>query len=362
LDPPPESEEARRAREQMEEWRQYPPFPSAYPPTPLPPSSSRLPPSTNAIYSFAPRQFSPIPEDTHHPEQDFGQSLPSPHELPNSGSAGDSSDEHNVLGIQNGSSNEATAFQDDTMDEDDEEDDFNVTLRTPGEMVVPDTITAPRTRSRTKASHPPSAATLVALPSLLSRISSDTSSVSSDSSSSSLVTRKRSRELVVAAPAAKAVALRGRSASKRTSAHTTDVSLERIEDESSEVSSSSTSENEEDTDANSGVSEPKSPVTKRRRVASPPSRVQPRRTTRTTSQEPPAAPLPARRQRQPKAQASDVSSTTASGRASSRLVNGATSVASHQRVAADSDGLSIVATGTRSSRRAGGGSVTAKRK
>ncbi|KAJ7886702.1 hypothetical protein B0H13DRAFT_2277634 [Mycena leptocephala] len=268
LDPPPEFEEARRAREQMEEWRQYPPFPSAYPPTPLPPSSN-----------------------THHPEQDFGQSLPSPHELPNSGSAGDSSDEHNVLGIQNGSSNETAAFQDDTMDEDDEEDDFNVTLRTPGEMVVPDTITAPRTRSRTKASHPPSAATLVALPSLLSRISSDTSSVSSDSSSSSLVTRKRSRELVVAAPAAKAVALRGRSASKRTSAHTTDVPLERIEDESSEVSSSSTSENEEDTDANSGVSEPKSPVTKRRRVASPPSRVQPRRTTRTTSQEPPAAPF-----------------------------------------------------------------------
>ncbi|KAJ7682112.1 hypothetical protein DFH06DRAFT_1160261 [Mycena polygramma] len=349
LDPAPmpspwEADDARRAREQQEEWRQYPAFPSAYPPTPLPAPSSQLP-------SFAPRQFSPIPEDAP-PGQDFGQSLPSPHELPNPGSAKDSSDDDNTLGIQSSSSN---AFQDDTMDEDEEEDDFDVTLRTPGSLVVPDTVVARMTRSRTKSSQPPSGPTLVALPSLLSRIASDASSVSSDSSTSSLLGRKRSREIV--APTQPAG---GRNASKHRAAPATNDLQAMSEDESSDASSPSPSggeENtEEDTDADSGVSEPKSPLSKKRRVASPPSRVQPRRTTRTASREPPGAPPPApaaarrKTQRQPKSQAP----AAAGGRASSRQ---GTATA-----AADLDGPTEAPKAARSSRRAGAGTVTAKRK
>ncbi|KAJ6486415.1 hypothetical protein C8R47DRAFT_1128391 [Mycena vitilis] len=347
LDPAPmsspwEADDARRAREQQDEWRQYPAFPSAYPPTPLPAHASQLP-------SFAPRQFSPIPEDAQ-PGQDFGQSLPSPHELPNPGSAKDSSDDDNTLGIQSGSSN---AFQDDTMDEDEEEeDDFDVTLRTPGSLVVPDTVVARMTRSRTKSSQPPAGPTLVALPSLLSRIASDTSSVSSDSSTSSLLGRKRSREIV-------APTVGGRNASKRRYAPAINDPQAMSEDESSEASSPSPSggeENtEEDTEADSGVSE-HSPLSKKRRVASPPSRVQPRRTTRTTSREPPGVPPPAlaaarrKTQRQPKSQAP----AAAVGRASSRQGTAA--------AAAVLDGPTEAPKAARSSRRAGAGTVTAKRK
>ncbi|KAJ7102645.1 hypothetical protein C8R43DRAFT_231562 [Mycena crocata] len=356
-----ESEETRREREQMEEWRQYPPFPSAYPPTPLHKSASGLPPRTlHDASSFAPRTFSPIPEDMHQLEQDFGQSLPSPHELANPGSVGDSSDEADVLGIQTGVSNMATAFQDDTMDDDDdEEDDFNVTLRTPGSLVVPDTITARLTRSKTKealpASNPSLDPPLPGLPSLLPRISSDTSSVSSDSSTTSLVGRKRSRDFIVAAHLPETP--RGR---KRISVPKSDIALEDIEDESSVASSSSTSETDGDADADTSVSEPKSPLVKRRRVASPPSRVQPRRTTRTASHEPPVVPPPPRpqRQRQPKAQNTDAGG----GRTSSRLAS-AVDTAPRRGIAADLDGPFVASKSARPSRRApGGNALNAKRK
>ncbi|KAJ7265481.1 hypothetical protein B0H12DRAFT_200261 [Mycena haematopus] len=315
---PLESQEARRAREQTEEWRQYPPFPSAYPPTPLPAFSSQLP--VHDASSFAPRQFSPIPEDPHQPVQDFGQSLLSPHELPNSGSASDSSNKYNALGIQNGPFNEA-AFQDDTMDEDDGEDDFNITLRTPGSLlVVPDTIRAPMTRSRTKASIPSCGAMVVPMPSLLSRMSSEALSVSSDSSGSSSMGRKRSRDIapVPAMPPAR----RGRIVSHPTSTHTTLVSLGTMEDESSATSSSSADEG--DADGDTSMSEPQSPLMKKRRVVSAPSRVQPRRTTRSTSREPPVVLPPTRRRRQPKPQAPDLSD---AGKAVSRRarVTGTTS-------------------------------------
>ncbi|KAJ7784087.1 hypothetical protein B0H16DRAFT_1708832 [Mycena metata] len=357
IPPPPvevESEEARRAREQMDEWRQYPPFPSAYPPTPMLASSSRLPlPSAHDISS---RQFSSIPEGAEPAQQGFGQSLLSPHELPNPGSARDTSDDDNILGIQNGSS--SNTGPDDAMDDEDDEDDFNVTLGTPGALTVQDTITAPRTRSRAKlASATP---ILVPLPTLLSRISSDTSSVSSESSAGSLVGRKRSRELVV--PVDDSVS-RGRTVN--ISSHTTTM-LESTEDESSVASTSSAASSDaEDADAGAdttSASEPTSPLAKKRRVAAP--RVQPRRTTRNTSHEPPAPVVPplARRQaqRQPKSQAPDASST----RASSRLANSgpAAGTASRQRGATleEEDRPSVAPRGVRPSRRTAGGGVKRK--
>ncbi|KAJ7887606.1 hypothetical protein B0H14DRAFT_3721359 [Mycena olivaceomarginata] len=369
-DPPSESLEAQRAREDTEEWRQYPPFPSAYPPTPLPASSVPLP--------VTPRQFSPIPED---PVQGFGQSLPSPHELPNSGSARDSSDDDNVTGIQNTSSHAATtALPDDaTMDEDEEEeDDFNVTLRTPSlprpeVLLEPDTVMAPATRSRTKSSKgpipPPGLGTLVPLPSLLSRMSSETpsllsrissetpSSVSSDDSgASSLVSRKRSREVVPAQAANATPAVRR---GRRVVGQPIGIgisTLERMEDEddssaagSSVSSATSDVDDDEDGDADGG-SEPHSPFMKKRRVnaasaAPAPSRVQPRRTTRSASKEPASVVPPtttSRRQRQAKIQVPDAAA-VAGERAPSRRGNGAT--------------------GAGASRRAGGaGTVTGKRK
>ncbi|KAK7054006.1 hypothetical protein R3P38DRAFT_2853859 [Favolaschia claudopus] len=351
--PFPESLEDQRARQHMEEWRQYPPFPSAYPPTPLPPPTSRLP--------LPPMQpFAPIPEDT---MQDFGQSLPSPPELPNSGFARDSSDENqNVLGIQISASFSGittTASQDETMDEDDEEeeDDFNVTLRTPssGLAAVPDTVRVTRSRSREP--------TLVPLPSLLSRISSDTSSVSSSSSASSLVGRKRSRELVAVEPRLRHGRVVGQPA----------LSLEPIEDDDKSAASSfGTSEDEADDDrdttsASGSTSEAESPLAKKRRVVTaPPSRVQPRRTTRSASREPPPVtvpPPPGRRQRQPRSQASasDVPSAAPSRRG--KAVSGAASRFMSSRdvpAHADSDGPSAAPAAVRTSRRAPG--VTGKRK
>ncbi|KAJ7068847.1 hypothetical protein C8F01DRAFT_1119506 [Mycena amicta] len=155
------SEEARR---QMDEWRKYPPFPSAYPATPL-----TRPTSISASHN-PPVQFAPILEeddDDEGPQLGFGQSLPSPPELSNPGSVRGVSDARNALGIY------------EAMDEDedeDEDDEFDVTLRTP----------EPMTRSRTKQSLMP--------PIPLSRLSSV--SAATDDSLSSVAGRKRSRDLV----------------------------------------------------------------------------------------------------------------------------------------------------------------------
>ncbi|KAJ7771017.1 hypothetical protein DFH07DRAFT_804519 [Mycena maculata] len=352
LRPDLESEETRREREQMEEWRQYPPFPSAYPPTPMPASSSRVPlPTVHDVPAFVPRNFSPIPEDQQ-PEQGFGQPLPSPHELSNPGSVGSASDDDNSLGIQTGLSR-ATAFQDDTMDEDEEEEDFDVTLRTPGQLAESHT---PMTRSRYKESAATSSTTLnrpVVLPSLLFRISSDTSSVSSESSTTSLVGRKRSREFLVPEHAPKsAVPL---ALDTRISASSISVALGGIEDESSVASSTSEEDSEEEKVEEDTSGEPPSPLTKRRRVVSPPSRVQPRRTTRTTSQEPPVA-LPPQaqrrpRQRQPQPKKSQVSEAPPVARTSSRLVVGGPPEPAPRRRTADSDGPAATSRVARSSRR-----------
>ncbi|KAJ6536739.1 hypothetical protein DFH09DRAFT_992310 [Mycena vulgaris] len=331
LVPDSESDESRREREQMEEWRQYPPFPSAYPPTPLP-----APLNLPSISTFGARKFSPIAEDPPERERDFELLLPLPLEPRTPGSVGDASDD-DVFGVQRDVSTMATTEDmDDEDDDEEEEDDFDVTLRTPR---VPDTIMAPMTRSRAKAS---SNASLDRpfLPSLLSRISSDTSSVSSASSSASPVGRKRSRDL--SAPLPEPPAPR-----ERPVAH---VPLQHIEDDSSAPSSSSASsvsatDTEEEETADKNVSEPKSPVMKRRRVASPPSRVQPRRATRTEAPPPPPPPPRAQRQRAPpKAQMPDGAATR-----SLRLAMAAETAP--LRRTADSDGPSV-APQARPSRRA----------
>ncbi|KAL7282631.1 hypothetical protein ACG7TL_004103 [Trametes sanguinea] len=143
----------------VDEWRQYPPFPSAYPPTPLP-ASSRLPsagPSIAAPQPVRPSgpQFTGIAEesdedDDQQPEtrQDFRRSLQLPREPRNPGSDGGLSDEIQMKGVPHTQTPnqtntplavttndiaDASAMSVDDGDSymDDDEDDFNVTLRTP---------------------------------------------------------------------------------------------------------------------------------------------------------------------------------------------------------------------------------------
>ncbi|KAF7302226.1 hypothetical protein MIND_00789600 [Mycena indigotica] len=166
--PEPEPVISEEARKQMDEWRKYPAFPSAYPATPL---SRPLPISATVSSSLAPPQFAPIMEEEDEEvshQSSFGESLPSLPELLNPGSSRGASDMRgNALGIYEGEMD-----QDD--DEDDSEDDeFDVTLRTP-EPTTPRT-----TRSRTKRTEAIS----------LSRLSSV-------SDSDPIAGRKRSRDLV----------------------------------------------------------------------------------------------------------------------------------------------------------------------
>ena len=126
-----DSEEAIIAREQqqLDEWRQYPPFPSAYPPTPLA-VTSRLAAATVLRSSTI---YPPIQEERS--QQDFRQSLLPPREPLNPSPAGDLSDQSFTFGnspchlaYQTTTTDEA----DDSMSADDEdEDEFNTTLRTP---------------------------------------------------------------------------------------------------------------------------------------------------------------------------------------------------------------------------------------
>ncbi|KAI0068741.1 hypothetical protein BV25DRAFT_1817654 [Artomyces pyxidatus] len=130
----------------VDEWRLYPPFPSAYPPTPLRPSAGISMPEP-----IHPTQFGIIPEhvgsaeldasdrrrdvetlQSKGNEQDFGRSLLLPREPFNPGSDGSLSDDIHMYGVR-----EETRYivSDDDADEQDdyetEEDDFDVTLRTP---------------------------------------------------------------------------------------------------------------------------------------------------------------------------------------------------------------------------------------
>jgi hypothetical protein len=108
--------------EEVEEWRKYPPLPSAYPPTPIATTSKPVP--------APPSLHPPIEEEIS--QQDFRKSLLPPREPLNPSPAGDLSDKHNIFGI-------SPILSDDVEDADDsmstsdyeEEDEFNITLRTP---------------------------------------------------------------------------------------------------------------------------------------------------------------------------------------------------------------------------------------
>ncbi|KAJ7859957.1 hypothetical protein B0H14DRAFT_3625274 [Mycena olivaceomarginata] len=185
----------------------------------------------------APRFFDPV--------QGFGQSLPSPHELPNSGSARDSSDDDNVTGIQNTSSHAATtALPDDaTMDEDEEEeDDFNGPIPPPGLGTLV-------------------AAALASLADVFENTLASLADIFGNTFAANAKPAVRRGRRVVGQPIGIGI-----------STATSDVD-----------------EDDEDGDADGG-SEPHSPFMKKRRVnaasaAPAPSRVQPRRTTRSASKE-----------------------------------------------------------------------------
>ena len=117
-------------QKELDEWRQYPPFPSAYPPTPLV-VTSRLAETTFTVRSSI---YPAIEEERS--QQDFHRSLLPPREPLNPSPAGDLSDQSFTFGIspyhlapQATTTDEA----DDSMSTDDyeDEDDFNTTLRTP---------------------------------------------------------------------------------------------------------------------------------------------------------------------------------------------------------------------------------------
>ena len=131
------------------EWRQYPPFPSAYPPTPIVPTKTRLGASPEGLasqFSLGSIQYAPIPEEQHQEDdqrQGFHLSLSPAPEPPNPGSVSSLSDENDYNpGVQNQPSSDIsidsilvdldppTSMSDHEMDEE-EEDDFNITLQTP---------------------------------------------------------------------------------------------------------------------------------------------------------------------------------------------------------------------------------------
>lgn len=127
-----------------EDWRGYPPFPSAYPPTPLPASHSlpgAVPPGQDNSIGSPSSQitiFSSIPEDTLiNRGQDFDVSLQQAHEPASPGSSSCSSDENNSLrvhpSIDRFQLSGGVGSQDENEDAhmDDDDDDFDVTLRTP---------------------------------------------------------------------------------------------------------------------------------------------------------------------------------------------------------------------------------------
>ena len=116
-------------QKELDEWRQYPPFPSAYPPTPLV-VTSRL-----AASSIVRSTIYPAIEEGRS-KQDFPKSLLPPREPLNPSPAGDSSDQSFTFGISpHHLARQATSTDeaDDSMSTDDyeDEDGFNVTLRTP---------------------------------------------------------------------------------------------------------------------------------------------------------------------------------------------------------------------------------------
>ncbi|KIM35158.1 hypothetical protein M413DRAFT_449867 [Hebeloma cylindrosporum] len=108
--------------EQAEEWRKYPPLPSAYPPTPIT-KTSKLVTVSSSLDPLIEGEIS---------QQDFHKSLLPPREPLNPSPAGDLSDYHNTFGISPRLSDEREDADDSMSTSDyEEEDEFNITLRTP---------------------------------------------------------------------------------------------------------------------------------------------------------------------------------------------------------------------------------------
>lgn len=116
----------------VDEWRLYPPFPSAYPPTPLPAPVKPLPAKSNVVGMNSRRssdkvQFPGISEEQ---ETSFGQSLQPPRERLDPASDGNLSDDKvSTTGVKNDDSSSDGDSMD--VDSEDEEDDFDITLQTP---------------------------------------------------------------------------------------------------------------------------------------------------------------------------------------------------------------------------------------
>lgn len=217
------------------DWRAYPPFPSAYPPTPLPPKA----PVPNSFRSERPQIYA-VPENgnghgringngtTGHnrppegydmsSEQDFHMSLEPAREPSNPGSDGSSSDDMDMQGVQPtyDASTATSTISEGNDDEDDndedyvdeEEDSFDITLRTPRPVRFTGKNTTPRSRTVYSLATPSgtldesmmlspqssSPATDTQRTPPRNRIASGTTSVSMDvSDSPSLAGRKRVR-------------------------------------------------------------------------------------------------------------------------------------------------------------------------
>lgn len=115
----------------FDEWRKYPPFPSAYPPTPIVLSEAVLPGTGAAAPRMASSlMLSEILEDT--PQQDFSGSLMSPRQSSSPGIDDDMSDDD--LQSPGAKTNRFESMSVDSGSDDDyedEEDVFNTTLQTP---------------------------------------------------------------------------------------------------------------------------------------------------------------------------------------------------------------------------------------
>ncbi|KAF8806133.1 hypothetical protein BYT27DRAFT_7257549 [Phlegmacium glaucopus] len=96
----PASRFSRSHQQQLDEWRQYPPFPSTYPPTPLVTSrlaAASIVRSSTTVGAWVSAIYPPIEEERS--QQDFPKSLLPPREPLNSSHAGDLSDQSFTLGI-----------------------------------------------------------------------------------------------------------------------------------------------------------------------------------------------------------------------------------------------------------------------
>ncbi|KAK2465933.1 hypothetical protein APHAL10511_001574 [Amanita phalloides] len=120
--------------EQVDEWRQYPRFPAAYPPTPVV-TITRLAPKSTALGID-----SSLPKIDEVSKQGFQQSLSPPPETTNPDSDGDLSDERLDPGVHEMMEDDDRTATPDNYDvsmtessflDEDEEDEFNITLQTP---------------------------------------------------------------------------------------------------------------------------------------------------------------------------------------------------------------------------------------